>query len=98
MKSTAGTTQQLSQIRWIPGAILGAFLSCASFVAPAALAQQPPPVNFTAEQDHQNMMDQLGIKALREGPSGDEKRKRRTTRTTTSRWQTHFPTCRMCSR
>jgi hypothetical protein len=32
-----------------------------------------PPVNFTAEQDHQNMMDQLGIKALRPGPSGDEK-------------------------
>ena len=33
----------------------------------------PPPVTFTAEQDHQNMMDQLGIKALRPGPSGDEK-------------------------
>jgi hypothetical protein len=33
----------------------------------------PPPVNFTSEQDHQNMMDQLGIKALRPGPSGDEK-------------------------
>ncbi len=32
----------------------------------------PPPVNFTAEQDHQNMMDQLGIKALRPGPSGNE--------------------------
>src|ERR1700686_1954526 len=28
---------------------------------------------FTAEQDHRNMMDQLGIKALRPGPSGDEK-------------------------
>jgi hypothetical protein len=33
----------------------------------------PGPVTFTAEQDHQNMMDQLGIKALRPGPSGDEK-------------------------
>ena len=32
----------------------------------------PPPVTFTSEQDHQNMMDQLGIKALRPGPSGDE--------------------------
>ncbi|HEY1463478.1 MAG TPA: acetylxylan esterase [Terriglobales bacterium] len=32
----------------------------------------PPPVTFTADQDHQNMMDQLGIKALRPGPSGDE--------------------------
>jgi len=34
---------------------------------------QSPPVTFTSEQDHQNMMDQLGIKALRPGPSGDEK-------------------------
>jgi hypothetical protein len=33
----------------------------------------PPPVTFTTDQDHQNMMDQLGIKALRPGPSGDEK-------------------------
>jgi hypothetical protein len=33
----------------------------------------PAPVTFTAEQDHQNMMDQLGIKALRPGPSGDER-------------------------
>jgi len=32
----------------------------------------PPPVTFTAEQDHQSMMDQLGIKALRPGPSGNE--------------------------
>jgi len=34
--------------------------------------QNPPPVKFTAEQDHQNMMDQLGIKSLRPGPSGNE--------------------------
>jgi len=33
----------------------------------------PPPVTFTADQDHRNMMDQLGIKALRPGPSGNEK-------------------------
>jgi len=32
-----------------------------------------PPVTFTSDQDHQNMMDQLGIKALRPGPSGNEK-------------------------
>jgi len=40
----------------------------------AAMAQNsnPPPVTFTALQDHKNMMDQLGIKALRPGPSGDE--------------------------
>jgi len=38
-----------------------------------AAGLQAPPVNWTAEQDHQNMMDQLGIKALRPGPSGNEK-------------------------
>src|SRR5580704_7658305 len=32
----------------------------------------PEPMNWTAAQDHQNMMDQLGIKALRPGPSGNE--------------------------
>ena len=41
--------------------------------ASSATGQAPPPVTFTADQDHQNMMDQLGIKALRPGPSGDEK-------------------------
>jgi (4-O-methyl)-D-glucuronate---lignin esterase len=29
-------------------------------------------MNWTAAEDHQNMMDQLGIKALRPGPSGKE--------------------------
>ncbi|MCJ8165324.1 acetylxylan esterase [Pontibacter sp. E15-1] len=32
----------------------------------------PALVNFTAEQDHQHMMQQLGIQSLRPGPSGDE--------------------------
>ncbi|HEY5218865.1 MAG TPA: hypothetical protein VIJ16_03600, partial [Gemmatimonadaceae bacterium] len=52
-------------------------LSCTS--AAVAIAQRtasanagPPPVTFTAEQDHQNMMAQLGITALRPGPSGTE--------------------------
>lgn len=31
------------------------------------------PVNFTAQQDRQQMMDQLGIKSMRPGFSGDEK-------------------------
>jgi hypothetical protein len=31
----------------------------------------PQPVVFTAQQDHDNMMQQLGITALRPGPSGD---------------------------
>ena len=41
--------------------------------APEPQKQLPgPAVNCTADQDHQNMMDQLGIKALRPGPSGNE--------------------------
>src|ERR1700678_4024736 len=42
--------------------------------AGAALQAQTPcaPVTFTADQDHQNMMDQLGIKALRPGWNGNE--------------------------
>jgi hypothetical protein len=50
-------------------------LSGVSAVCVPAVAQNsavPPPVTFTADQDHQNMMDQLGIKALRTGPSGNE--------------------------
>jgi hypothetical protein len=39
----------------------------------AAAAQAPPPVTFSADQDRQNMMDQLGIKALRPGGSANEK-------------------------
>src|ERR1700679_3583261 len=39
----------------------------------ASTPSMPPPVSFTAAQDHQNMMDQLGIKRLRPGPSGNEK-------------------------
>jgi len=35
-------------------------------------AQNQTPVIFTAAEDHQNMMDQLGIKTLRPGPSGTE--------------------------
>ena len=39
----------------------------------AAATAAPPPVTFTAEQDHQNMMDQLHITQLRPGANGDEK-------------------------
>jgi hypothetical protein len=36
----------------------------------ASSAAAPEPLNWTPQQDHQNMMEQLGIKALRPGPSG----------------------------
>jgi hypothetical protein len=38
----------------------------------AEAAAQPEPRTWTTEEDHRNMMEQLGIKALRPGPSGKE--------------------------
>ncbi|MGV3540347.1 MAG: alpha/beta hydrolase family protein [Rufibacter sp.] len=49
------------------------FSSASAQQATTSTGKHPTPVNFTAEQDHQHMMKQLGIKALRPGPSGDEK-------------------------
>jgi hypothetical protein len=56
------------------------FILCLLVAAPAYLTVElcgqqsalPQPMNWTANEDHQNMMDQLGIKALRPGPSGNE--------------------------
>jgi hypothetical protein len=53
--------------------ILAALASTVAILAQAPTTNVPVPVTFTAEQDAQNMMDQLGIKALRPGPSGNEK-------------------------
>ena len=53
----------------------------ASSIVIAALAQQPPTAplqsggesrNWTTADDHRNMMEQLGIRTLRPGPSGNE--------------------------
>jgi hypothetical protein len=48
-----------------------AFLPLALFTA-GVLSGQQPSKNWTAAEDHQNMMEQLGIRALRPGPSGNE--------------------------
>jgi hypothetical protein len=53
-------------------AFAGAALPIASAQTSPSVRALPPPVTFTADQDHQNMMDQLGIKAVRPGVSGDE--------------------------
>jgi hypothetical protein len=56
--------------------LLSSCIFCVLAAAGAANSQTPATpqaVTLTADQDHQNMMDQLGIKALRPGPSGDEK-------------------------
>ena len=41
--------------------------------APAPVAAETATKEWTAADDHQNMLNQLGIAALRPGPSGDEK-------------------------
>jgi len=63
-------------IRTTPCVLRTMLLGLLSVTAPPAallVAQSPSAPAHTAEQDHQNMMEQLGIKALRPGPSGDEK-------------------------
>ncbi|HEY2016071.1 MAG TPA: hypothetical protein VGH38_21360, partial [Bryobacteraceae bacterium] len=63
---------------------VAALAALAVLVCPVATAQQissgtasaangcTAPLNWTAERDHRNMMDQLGIQAVRPGPSGNE--------------------------
>src|SRR5437764_1497006 len=48
---------------------LAAVLTAASLAL--LRAQTPEPLNWTAQQDHKNMMEQLGITRLRPGPSGN---------------------------
>ena len=48
-----------------------ALLAASPFLQQRASAQTPP-ARLTAEQDHQLMMQRLGITRLRPGPSGDE--------------------------
>jgi hypothetical protein len=50
-------------------AVIGVVLALGLLALPVVAPAQ----SFTTEQDHQNMMDQLGIKTLRPGPNGDEK-------------------------
>ncbi len=48
-------------------------VACPELTLGQDAASAPPPVTFSADQGRQNMMEQLGIKALRPGPSGNEK-------------------------
>jgi hypothetical protein len=57
--------------------LFGFAFTSLSICSLAAIAQTSatataPPVSFTDEQDQQNMIEQLSIRALRPGPSGDE--------------------------
>src|SRR3954447_10092985 len=54
---------------FLPAATMLLFSAAVSAQRPST---QPDPKNWTAAQDHQQMMEQLGIRALRPGPSGNE--------------------------
>ncbi len=41
-------------------------------LAVSGIAFAQSPVTFTADEDHRNMMDQIGVTSLRPGPSGNE--------------------------
>jgi len=57
---------------WFPAA-LGRDLTRASAAAPqTADSATPAPKEWTAAEDHRQMMEQLGIRSLRPGPSGNE--------------------------
>src|SRR5205814_4177714 len=58
-------------------AVAAVYLAAAFSLALAPVAAQqnpgsPEPKNWTATEDHRQMMEQLGIKSLRPGPSGNE--------------------------
>jgi hypothetical protein len=60
-----------SRVLGLALALLAGGLNPVVRTASAADAAQPPqPLNWTTQQDHRNMMDQLGIQRLRPGPSG----------------------------
>ncbi len=54
---------------FLPGTLL---LTALLFPAGAGGQTAPAPGNWSTADDHRNMMEQLGIKALRSGPSGNE--------------------------
>jgi len=51
--------------------VLTILLGSIALRAQEATPTAPPPVTFTTQQDHQNMLDQLGIKRLRPGRNGN---------------------------
>ena len=55
----------------MPKKFLGiVFAGVLAAVTSSAATNPPTPMNWTAEQDHQNMMDQLGLQSLRRGRDG----------------------------
>ena len=55
-----------------PPIVISSFAILSLLLAPPPLAAQQPAVPVTTEQDHRTLMEQLGIRRLRPGYSGDE--------------------------
>jgi lysophospholipase L1-like esterase len=76
MRTNDGRLQTQSRCgayRTVSAAVIAFALALSG--APARAQSKPAtsePKNWTAAEDHQNMMAQLGIKSLRPGPSGNE--------------------------
>ncbi len=62
-------------MRYIGVALIAVMFVAVAGLPSSAIAQSvesPPPVTFTTQEDHRNMLEQLGIARLRPGPSGNE--------------------------
>ncbi len=51
-----------------------AVIAIAQGKSPTIDGSMPAPMNWTANEDHQNMMEQLGIKTLRPGANGNDRK------------------------
>ncbi|HWI59097.1 MAG TPA: acetylxylan esterase, partial [Bacillota bacterium] len=72
MQSLLRSILGCGQVVPLLGLLLVAGVPCgqAAELPPGEPGKAPEPLNWTAQQDHQNMMQQLGIIRLRPGPSG----------------------------
>src|SRR5690349_11055078 len=59
-------------LRRFPFVIAAALMALAAATIRAQSGGSPKLKNWTATEDHQHMMSQLGIRKLRPGPSGNE--------------------------
>jgi hypothetical protein len=56
---------------WLIASFFALFACPVSAQDAASLVEAPAPVTLTTQEDHRNMMEQLGITKLRPGPSGN---------------------------
>jgi hypothetical protein len=57
---------------WFPAALSRGLMRASAATSQTADSATPAPKEWTAAEDHRQMMEQLGIRSLRPGPSGNE--------------------------